>query len=112
MVARPLILAALVAVTVAAAPASAEAREARVSLAGLDLADPTHVDTLRHKLRRAAAQVCGRLDSRPLSAKMAIARCRADALEGAMPAMYLAIAVAEAGRELAASNGAITMATR
>lgn len=68
----------------AAAPASVETRSITVSYADLDLNREAGVRTLYKRLRLAAKQACGSVDTRDLAARAAWYECRDAALATAV----------------------------
>ena len=92
--------------TLAATPALADRRGDRVTVrtADLDLATAAGARTLRTRIDRAVASLCGDVDQRDLRAMAWRDRCRATAMADAMPQMQVALAAAQGGRAYAANS--------
>jgi len=85
-----------------------EARSVTVRTADLDLSGPAGRAALTRRISYAAHVVCGRPDERDLVASRLAKTCHADALEGAMPQVQLALAGPKAGRQFAANAISVT----
>jgi UrcA family protein len=87
-----------IAAIVASIPAHAqqvETHSTAVRYSDLDLATSDGAATLRQRVARAAANVCGPVDARSLADTDGVAACRAKAIESALPKADSVIAAAK-----------------
>ena len=107
--ARSFITAAVALGLVAGMPAAAfagspDTRSTEVSFTDLDLGSEQGVMQLDRRIRRAAAQVCGRTSGRmPIADMQRASSCQKVAVAGTTDAVQLAVAAARGGADYAAN---------
>lgn len=102
-------MATLIALGLVAAPVAVQAEDAmivtkaEVKYRDLDLTRASHQAKLDKRIAYAVTKVCGQASPSTLSLNADIAKCRADALQGAKSSARVAIAEAQQQRALASN---------